>query len=132
MALRDMGIIGAAEAAEILGVSKVRVAQLCQRGQLDAVKVGGSWVMTRESVEGRAVAAPTGGRPRGPRVTGRFRLHGDVVAEVVDDGDGSYPYLRYADGETEVISTAVPVQVACHIGRSPYDLEYREVRPRSM
>lgn len=74
----------------------------------------------------------TGGSLMEARVTGRFRLHGDVVAEVVDDGDGSYPYLRYPDGETEVISMAVPVQVACHINRSPYDLEYREVRPRSM
>lgn len=43
----------ATEAAEILGVSRMRVNQLIHDGQLDARKVGNAWQVYRRSVENR-------------------------------------------------------------------------------
>lgn len=53
----------AAEAARTLGVSTARVAQLCKAGQLDSWKVGGTRMVSRESVEMRLSEEPAAGRP---------------------------------------------------------------------
>ncbi len=42
------------QAAEALGVSRQRVLQLIRAGQLDAVKVGDTWVVPRTAVSARA------------------------------------------------------------------------------
>lgn len=129
MRLSDMDLVSAAEAAEMLGVSKGRVIQLCQRDQLDAKKVGEAWVISRESVEERAKRKPSGGRPRASRCTGRFYLYDECVAEVWDAGD-AYQEMRYPDGTYEPVSSSPVLMAAAHSDRSPYDLEYRKVAQR--
>lgn len=54
----------AAQAAEALGVSTARVAQMCASGQLASWKVGGTRMVATESVEERLALAPGPGRPR--------------------------------------------------------------------
>lgn len=49
----ERGVYSATEAAEILGVSRMRVNQLIHDGQLDARKVGNAWQVYRYSVENR-------------------------------------------------------------------------------
>lgn len=56
--------VSAIEAAEILGLSKVRVCKMCAAGTLKAKKVGNSWVIDRDSVEERKASSPSVGRPR--------------------------------------------------------------------
>ena len=51
----ERGVYSATEAAEILGVSRMRVNQLIHDGQLDARKVGNAWQVYRHSVENRMV-----------------------------------------------------------------------------
>ena len=41
------------EAAELLGVSRIRVNQLIYKGKLEAQKVGGRWNVYRHSIESR-------------------------------------------------------------------------------
>ena len=52
------------EAAELLGVSVLRVSQLCERGQLKARKFGQLWAVDRQSVLDRIAADPKPGRPK--------------------------------------------------------------------
>ena len=47
---RDLDCVTATQAAEMLGVSRMRVNQLLNDGKLDAMKVGGKWMVERESV----------------------------------------------------------------------------------
>ena len=63
MKLSDL--ITAAQAAEILGLSKERVSQLCKQGRLHAVKPGRDWVMSRQTVEQFAKIDRPEGRPPG-------------------------------------------------------------------
>lgn len=44
--------------AELLGVTRARVQQLIDDGQLAAVKVGATWAVLRSSAEARATGAP--------------------------------------------------------------------------
>jgi excisionase family DNA binding protein len=50
------------DAAERLGVSARRVRQLVNEGQIDAVRVGSQWLVSRDSVERRAELGPSAGR----------------------------------------------------------------------
>ncbi len=52
-----------AEASSILGVSVGRVHQLIRSGALDAEKVGGIWLVDRNSIETRLSSVPAAGRP---------------------------------------------------------------------
>jgi len=54
--------ISTAEAAEILGVGRIRVTQLINAGQLRAEKVGNRYSVDRASVEERAANPPKAGR----------------------------------------------------------------------
>ena len=62
--LSEVPAMTAAEAARTLGISTARVAQLCKAGQLDSWKVGGTRMVSRESVEARLSETPVAGRPR--------------------------------------------------------------------
>lgn len=62
--LADVPSVTAAEAARMLGVSTARVAQLCKAGQLDSWKVGGTRMVSLESVDARLGEAARPGRPR--------------------------------------------------------------------
>lgn len=57
-------LIGSAEAAELLGVSRQRVAQLVDSGQLPAEPVGRNLILARASVEAFAARDRGPGRPR--------------------------------------------------------------------
>lgn len=61
MKLSDL--ITAAQAAEILGLSKERVSQLCKQGRIQAVKPGRDWIMWRQSVEAFGKIERPEGRP---------------------------------------------------------------------
>ena len=63
MKLSDL--ITAAQAAEILGLSKERVSQLCKQGRIQAVKPGRDWVMSRQTVEAFGKIERPEGRPTG-------------------------------------------------------------------
>lgn len=62
--LDEVPAMTAAEAARMLGVSTARVSQLCRAGLLDSWKVGGTRMVSRESVETRAEEGRQAGRPR--------------------------------------------------------------------
>lgn len=59
---QDKGTITAGEAADILGITRARVTALCANGTLDARKSGGIWLLSKESVEARAMNPPRPGR----------------------------------------------------------------------
>ena len=67
--LDEVPAMTAAEAARALGVSTARVAQLCKAGLLDSWKVGGTRMVSRESVETRAEEGSRPGRPKAETVT---------------------------------------------------------------
>lgn len=62
--LSDIPAVTAAEAAEMLGVSTARVAQLCRDGSLNSWKIGSTRMVSCDSVESRLAAKPGAGRPR--------------------------------------------------------------------
>ena len=62
--LSDAPSVTAAQAAEALGVSTARVAQMCASGQLASWKVGRTRMVAVESIEERLAEAPKAGRPR--------------------------------------------------------------------
>lgn len=62
--LNDVPAMTATEAAGLLGVSQGRITQLCKAGQLDSWKVGGTRMVSRESVEMRLAHERKAGRPR--------------------------------------------------------------------
>jgi excisionase family DNA binding protein len=53
------------QAAEIIGVTRVRVIQFCQSGQLPATKPGRDWQIKRSDVEAFAARERPGGYPAG-------------------------------------------------------------------
>lgn len=61
--LSDIPAVTAAEAADMLGVSTARVAQLCRDGSLNSWKVGSTRMVSRDSIEYRLAAKPEAGRP---------------------------------------------------------------------
>lgn len=61
--LSDIPAVTAAEAADMLGVSTARVAQLCRDGSLNSWKVGSTRMVSRDSIEYRLVAKSEAGRP---------------------------------------------------------------------
>ena len=52
------------EAAGLLGISETRVKQLIAQGSIDAVKIGGRWLVDDQSVNARKEESPRAGRPR--------------------------------------------------------------------
>ena len=62
--LSDVPAVTASEAARILGVSTARVSQLCKAGLLDNWKVGGTRMVSRESVNLRMDEGVQVGRPK--------------------------------------------------------------------
>ncbi len=62
--LSDIPAVTAAEAAEMLGVSTARVAQLCRDGSLNSWRVGSTRMVSRDSIECRLASKPEAGRPR--------------------------------------------------------------------
>lgn len=62
--LSDIPAVTATEAAEMLGVSTARVAQLCRDGSLHSWRVGNTRMVSRDSIEYRLAAKPGAGRPR--------------------------------------------------------------------
>ena len=56
--------ISAVEAAEILEVSRNRILQLCNSGQLVGRKIAGAWMVSRASVEQRRKNPPAPWRPK--------------------------------------------------------------------
>lgn len=56
------GYMSVQEAAEALGVTRGRVAQLILRGQLKAEKIGAYWAVDEESVMERKRNPPPAGR----------------------------------------------------------------------
>lgn len=62
--LSDIPAVTAAEAAEMLGVSTARVAQLCRDGSLNSWRVGSTRMVSRDSIKCRLAARPGAGRPR--------------------------------------------------------------------
>ena len=62
--LAKVDAVSAADAARILGVSRARVAQMCDAGLLQSWKEGGKRLVTRDSVDARLVEQPKAGRPR--------------------------------------------------------------------
>lgn len=67
--VEDAPAVTAAEAAQMLGVSRARVAQMCAAGQLASWKVGATRMVARESVEERLAASPSAGRPKAESAT---------------------------------------------------------------
>lgn len=61
--LSDIPAVTATEAAEMLGVSTARVAQLCRDGGLNSWKVGSARMVSCDSIECRLAAKPEAGRP---------------------------------------------------------------------
>lgn len=56
--------VSASEAADILGVSRPRVTQMCEAGLLQSWKEGSRRLITLDSVEARLAERPKPGRPR--------------------------------------------------------------------
>ena len=61
--LSDVPAVTAAKAAEMLGVSTARVAQLCRDGSLNSWRVGSARMVSCDSIECRLAARPGAGRP---------------------------------------------------------------------
>ena len=62
--LSKIDAVTAADAARMLGVSRARVAQMCEHGQLQSWKEGAKRLITRDSVNARMEEQPKAGRPR--------------------------------------------------------------------
>lgn len=62
--LSKVDAVTAADAARMLGVSRARVAQMCDSGQLQSWKEGSKRLITRDSLEARMGEQPKAGRPR--------------------------------------------------------------------
>lgn len=62
--LSDIPAVAASEAAEMLGVSTARVAQLCRDGSLNSWRVGSARMVSRDSIGCRFIAKSGAGRPR--------------------------------------------------------------------
>jgi len=60
-------IIGVLEAADALAIHPSRVRSLIAAGSLEAEKIGGRWLLRRESVETRRRGPVSSGRPLAPR-----------------------------------------------------------------
>jgi predicted RNase H-like HicB family nuclease len=62
--VRLMGFVGSTEAAQVLGVSKGRVAQLVASGQLESVGEGTARLVSLRSINQRLATRRGAGRPR--------------------------------------------------------------------
>ena len=62
--LENIDAVSAAEAAELLGVSRGRVTQMVAAGQLFGFKKGRNAYVSRNSLNARLAEAPKAGRPR--------------------------------------------------------------------
>lgn len=69
-----MSYLGVIEAAGKLGVSPRRIRQLIDSGELDARRIGRSWLLDAGSVEGRLRASGGSGRPLAPKNAWRLAL----------------------------------------------------------
>lgn len=56
--------VPASKAAEMLGVSRGRVSQMCAKAQLESFKDGGITWVTLDSIETRLAERPKAGRPK--------------------------------------------------------------------
>lgn len=61
--LSDVPAVTASEAAEMLGVSTARVAQLCRDGSLNSWRIGSARMVSRDSIGCRLIAKLGAGRP---------------------------------------------------------------------
>lgn len=79
------------EAAAALGVNDARVKAMIRDGTLDADKVAGRWLISREAIEGRRRRAPGRGRPLLPASAWRFigdrSFAGEMVSASTDERD---------------------------------------------
>ncbi len=83
--LRPAAGLSVAEAAEQLGVNEARARQLIGSGELDAVKLGGRWVVDPASVERRRrLAAPPGRQFSPQRALGLLMLAAGEPAPWLD------------------------------------------------
>ena len=62
-----VGLIGVADAATELGVTRRRVRQMLTRGTIIGQRVGNTWVMYRSALESLSRQRPTAGRPWQPQ-----------------------------------------------------------------
>lgn len=69
VSLEQVPSVTAAEAARMLDVSTARVAQLCKAGLLESWKVGGTRMVSMDSVEARREEGASAGRPKREAVT---------------------------------------------------------------
>jgi excisionase family DNA binding protein len=61
-----MNQVSVERAAEHLGVSRMQVGRLIQQGDLDASRLGRTWMVNRKSLQRYASARPRRGRPLSP------------------------------------------------------------------
>ena len=61
---KDNVEVSAVEAAEMLGVSRNRILQLCSSGQIEGRKMAGAWIVSKASVEERKANPPAPHRPK--------------------------------------------------------------------
>jgi excisionase family DNA binding protein len=132
-------LIRTGEAAEMLGVSRQHVVDLCESGQLDFIRVGTHRRVMRESVE--AIVA----RSRGWRSDGHQRslaLHALIVGKLLSDRDHvvevakrnlkkrrdshSAPYTREWE---RLIDGPVPVLVIAMLDQSSKGTTLRSCTP---
>lgn len=73
--MRDVDEFSAAEAAAVLGVSRVQIGRLIASDELEARRFGRAWAIDRESVYRYAALHPAAGRPLGPRAAWTQLLH---------------------------------------------------------
>jgi hypothetical protein len=56
-------VVDAAQAAEMLGVTRQHVVHLCRTGRLPGKRLTATWITTRQAVEAYAVRRKGPGRP---------------------------------------------------------------------
>jgi hypothetical protein len=60
-------VVDAAQAAEMLGVTRQHVVHLCKTGRLPGKRLTATWITTRQAVEAYTVRRKGPGRPPGAR-----------------------------------------------------------------
>lgn len=97
-----MDPISVERAAEHLGVSRMQIGRLIERGDLLASRFGRAWVIDRESLQRYAAARPARGRPLSAAAA--WRLLGEARA-------GSHKELRYLANQCRRRAVSAPARV---------------------
>jgi excisionase family DNA binding protein len=82
-------VLTVADAAEVLGLSPSRVRAMASRGQIEATKIGGRWLIDRDAVESRQRKGGHAGRP--------FEAHNAWALLLIASGgkpEGVHPVVR--------------------------------------